>query len=64
MSLARFTPTDLLNSVGRFPAGWRGRYPTVKQISVFRDRNIPLPLTRGEAASVLKEMARKEGWGE
>ena len=64
MSLARFSPTDLLNAVGLHAAGWRGKYPTVKQISVFRDRDIPLPPTRGEVASVLKKLARKEGWGE
>lgn len=64
MSLARFSPTDLLNTVGRHMAGWRGKYPTVKQIAVFRDRDMPLPATRGEAAIIMKRMAKEEGWGD
>ena len=63
MTLARFSPTDLLNAVGLYPSGWRGKYPKTRQIAVFRDRDMPLPATRGEAADILKEMARKEGWG-
>ena len=64
MSLARFSPTDLLNLVGRYASGWRGKYPTVRQIAVLRDRDMPLPETRGEASDVMDELARKEGWGE
>ena len=63
MTLARFSPTDLLNAVGRHASGWRGKYPKPRQIAVFRDRDIPLPATRGEAADILKVMAEEEGWG-
>ena len=63
MPLARFSPTDLLNAVGLHPSGWRGKYPKPRQIAVFRDRDMPLPATRGEASDILKELARKEGWG-
>ncbi len=64
MSLARFSATDLMNAVGIHKVGWRGKYPKPRQIAVFRDRDMPLPATRGEAADILKEMARVEGWGE
>ena len=64
MSLTRFSPTDLLNLVGRFAAGWRGKYPTVKQIAVLRDRGMMLPATRGEASDIMDELAKVEGWGE
>ena len=63
MPLARFSPTDLLNAVGLHPSGGRGKYPKPRQIAVFRDRDIPLPATRGEAADILKIMAKEEGWG-
>ena len=63
MTLARFSPTDLLNAVGLHPSGWRGKYPKPRQIAVFRDREIPLPATRGEASDILKVMAKEEGWG-
>ena len=63
MTLARFSATDLMNAVGLHPPGWRGKYPKPKQIAVFRDREIPLPATRGEASDILDELARKEGWG-
>lgn len=64
MSLARFSATDLLNTIGRYASGWRGKYPTVRQIAVLRDRDMPLPQTRGEAADMMDELAREEGWGE
>ena len=63
MTLARFSATDLMNAVGRYASGWRGKYPKPRQIAVFRDRDMPLPATRGEAADILKVMAETAGWG-
>ena len=62
MTLARFSPTNLLNAVGKYAPGWRGKYPTVKQIAVLRDRDMPLPETRGEASDIMDELATAEGW--
>ena len=66
MALARFTPSDLVAAMGRvgYVAGWRGKYPSPRQVAVFRDRDLPLPRTRGEASKILKVMAREEGWGD
>ena len=66
MSLTRFTPSDLVAAMGRvaYVAGWRGEYPTWRQVAVFRDREIPLPRTKGEASDAIDEIAAKEGWGD
>ena len=64
MALNRFTPGDLAAVVGRlaYVAGWRGKYPTWRQVAVFRDRDMRLPATRGEASDAIDEISETEGW--
>jgi len=54
------TPPTIL--VGTASASWRDLYPTVKQITVFVDRDLPKPKTRGEAARLIRAIAEREGW--
>lgn len=57
---------DLLDRIvahlPQLPRGWRTKHPTNKQRSVLVDRGYRVPVTRGEAAELIAEIGRQEGW--